>query len=59
MKTVYLGDLTQRVKGPTWAPVKWLEKHYGPAGTRWTLRDLAFIDFKKDSDATLFLLHWS
>jgi hypothetical protein len=59
MKTIYLGDLPQRTKGPSWAPVQWLEKHYGPAGDRWTLRDLAFVDFRKDRDADLFLLQWN
>lgn len=59
MRTVYLGDLPQRSKGPSWAPVIWLQKYYGPAGNRWTLRDLAYIDFKKDRDADLFLLQWS
>jgi hypothetical protein len=59
MKTIYLGDLPHRIKGPTWAPVIWLENHYGPSGDRWTLRELAYIDFRKDRDADLFLLQWS
>jgi len=59
MRSVYLGDLPQSTKGPSWAPVMWLHKHYGPAGNRWTLRDLAYIDFRKDRDADLFLLQWS
>jgi hypothetical protein len=58
MKTIYLGDLPQRIKGPSWACIQWLEKHYGPAGDRWALRDLTYVDFRKDRDATLFLLHW-
>lgn len=38
---------------------EWLIKTYGPAGDRWTMKDLTFLQFRKDRDATLFLLHWA
>lgn len=41
------------------AAYKWLVETYGPAGDRWMMRDLTYIDFKKDRDASLFLLHWA
>lgn len=57
MRTVYLGDLRPGVKA---LPVHWLHEHYGPSGegNRWKLRELAFVDFYKDSDADFFLIVW-
>lgn len=39
--------------------INWLLKTWGPQGDRWVLRDLSYVEFRKDRDATLFLLHWS
>lgn len=39
--------------------INWLLQTYGPSGDRWTLKDLSYVEFRKDRDATLFLLHWS
>jgi hypothetical protein len=39
--------------------INWLIERYGPHGDRWTLKNLEEIEFRKDRDATLFLLHWS
>ena len=39
--------------------VEWLIRTFGPPGDRWKLRDLTYIDFRKDRDATLFLLNWT
>lgn len=39
--------------------VNWLLQTFGPCGDRWTLKDLSYLEFRKDRDATLFLLHWS
>ena len=39
--------------------IRWLFDTFGPSGDRWTMRNLTFVDFKKDRDATLFILHWS
>ena len=41
------------------AAYEWLVRTFGPAGERWTMRELNYIDFKKDRDASLFLLHWA
>jgi hypothetical protein len=54
-RTVYLGDLPDRKGYPA---VRWLNEVYGTDTTRWRLRDLAFVDFRKERDATLFLLTW-
>ena len=56
MRTVYLGDLRPNVKA---LPIHWLHEHYGPSGDRWKLKDLAFVEFRKDRDADLFLIVWS
>jgi hypothetical protein len=40
--------------------INWLVQTYGPSGSRWTLSNsLDYVEFRKDRDATLFLLHWS
>lgn len=40
--------------------INWLIQTYGPHGNRWSIgKDLNYVDFKKDRDATLFLIHWS
>ena len=39
--------------------VNWLLQTFGPCGDRWTLKDLSYVEFRKDRDATLFLIHWS
>ena len=62
MQTVDLNNLkpgkidakVDRVKA-----INWLFETFGPAGDRWSMRNLTYIDFKKDRDATLFILHWS
>lgn len=38
--------------------INWLLETWGPAGDRWTLKDLSYVEFRKDRDATLFLVHW-
>jgi hypothetical protein len=39
--------------------VNWLYETFGPAGDRWTMKDLTYVEFRKERDATLFLIHWS
>ncbi len=40
--------------------INWLIETYGPHGDRWTLSNgLKYVEFRKDRDATLFLIHWS
>ena len=39
--------------------INWLLETWGPMGDRWVLKDLSYVEFRKDRDATLFLLHWS
>lgn len=39
--------------------INWLIETWGPMGDRWTLKDLSYVEFRKERDATLFLLHWS
>jgi hypothetical protein len=39
--------------------INWLLETWGPMGDRWTCKDLSRIEFRKERDATLFLLHWS
>ncbi len=39
--------------------VNWLCQTLGPAGDRWTIKNLSIVEFRKERDATLFLLHWS
>lgn len=52
-------DLTKLPKIENPMPVlEWLHKTYGPQGDRWTLKELAYIEFRKDRDADLFLLMW-
>ena len=38
--------------------INWLIETWGPSGDRWVCKDLSRIEFRKDRDATLFLLHW-
>ena len=54
-RTVYLGDLRPN-KG--YESVRWLTDVYGTDTNRWKLRELAYVDFRKERDATLFLLNW-
>jgi hypothetical protein len=39
--------------------INWLYETWGPAGDRWTLKDLTYVEFRKERDATLFLIHWT
>ena len=39
--------------------IEWLLKTYGPEGDRWKLKNLTYVEFRKDRDADLFLLNWS
>lgn len=39
--------------------IDWLIQTWGPMGDRWFLRDLSYVEFRKERDATLFLIHWS
>jgi hypothetical protein len=54
-RTIYLGDLPYQKGYPA---VKWLTDVYGTDTNRWRLRELAYVDFRKERDATLFLLNW-
>jgi hypothetical protein len=56
MISIYLGDL-QYNKG--YEAVRWLCDTYGPGTDRWIIRDLAYVDFRNDRDADLFLLRWA
>lgn len=38
--------------------IEWLVKTFGPQGPRWQLKALARVEFAKERDATLFLIHW-
>ena len=40
--------------------LEWLLERYGDIEQgRWNLKDLRYIQFAKDSDATFFSLYWS
>lgn len=52
-------DLSKIKTNDTRKAVNWLLQTFGPCGDRWTLKDLSYVEFRKDRDATLFLLHWS
>lgn len=40
--------------------LEWLLERYGDIEQgRWNLKDLRYVQFAKDSDATFFLLYWS
>lgn len=52
-------ELSQLRTFETQQAIEWLRKTYGPHGDRWKLISLARVEFKKERDATLFLLHWS
>lgn len=41
-----------------WDAVNWLYRTLGPSGERWILNKLAYVEFRKDRDATLFLTAW-
>lgn len=55
MITVDLGNLK---KGTGLEAINWLHKTFGPSGNRWVLNTLAYVEFRKDRDATLFLAAW-
>jgi hypothetical protein len=53
-------DLNNIKTNDTRKAINWLIERYGPHGDRWTLSNgLSYVEFRKDRDATLFLLHWS
>lgn len=53
-------DLRRLKTNDTRKAINWLIQTYGPHGARWSLSNgLDFVEFSKDRDATLFLLHWS
>jgi len=49
-------DLT-KIRTPNKA-INWVLDTWGPQGERWRIVDLAYLEFKKDRDASLFLVHW-
>lgn len=51
-------DLTNIRTFETRKAIDWCIKTYGPQGARWKLKALAQVEFAKERDATLFLLHW-
>lgn len=51
-------DLTRIRTTESRLAIEWLLKTFGPQGSRWKLKALARVEFSKDRDATLFLLHW-
>lgn len=62
MKLVDLGQIAQFKNDPQRdrrEAINWLYETYGPAGDRWTLKDLTYVEFRKDRDADLFVLRWS
>lgn len=61
MKVVNLNELKKFKANPHLdrrQAVNWLFERYGPCGDRWTIKDLTYIEFRKDRDADLFLLTW-
>lgn len=38
--------------------ILWLAKQW-PDQERWIIKDLSFIEFENDADATFFLMKWS
>lgn len=50
LSTIKVGDVPKAIL--------WLVETWGPAGDRWTLKNLSYIEFRKDRDASLFLIHW-
>jgi hypothetical protein len=41
------------------AAIDWLYNRYGPAGDIWSIKQLTYVNFKNDKDATFFILRWS
>lgn len=40
--------------------ISWCYEKYGPAlDEKWNLRDLRYLEFSNERDATLFILKWS
>jgi hypothetical protein len=37
----------------------WVRERLGPAGDKWSMKDLRFLYFFNDRDATMFILRWS
>ncbi len=56
MITVDLGNLKDGIVGGE--IIIWLYNTFGPSGDRWKLIGLAYVEFRKDRDATLFLTAW-
>ena len=54
--TVYLGDLPANTG---YTALRWLAKTIPYSEGRWRLRDLCYVDFVSEADATFFRLRWS
>lgn len=54
--TVYLGDLKHN---EGYAALRWLAQVIPYSEGRWRIRELAFVDFVHETDATFFRLRWS
>jgi hypothetical protein len=62
MTSVDLGRLSQYKEDGRYdrnLALNWLFDNFGPMGERWMLRELTYVDFARDKDATMFLMRWS
>jgi len=62
MKVIDLGELRKFKNNPHLdrrQAVNWLLERLGPCGDRWNMKELKYIEFRKDRDADLFLLTWT
>ncbi len=54
--TVYLGDLAHNAG---YTALRWLAETIPYSERRWHLRDLCYVEFVNETDATFFRLRWS
>lgn len=58
MTPVDLNTIGYRNQDP-WPALKWLMQAYGPAGDRWKLNGVNYVEFKSEREALMFILRWS
>lgn len=52
-------DLPQMTRSDAIQMLDWVVNTYGPTGERWHIKDLRYLVFNREKDATMFLLYWS
>lgn len=58
MTSVDLSTIGYREQDP-WPALKWLMQTHGPAGKRWKLNGVNYVEFKSEREALMFILRWS